>query len=91
MSIWIKILIGLWIYLSIGLGVVLMSQIIVSKLEGKIDDDWIWNFKLDPDYEEFGAVVIGLICFWPFIFLYLIYYLIESGLRKVFKLIWKEK
>lgn len=91
MSLGLKILIGVWLYLSAGIGVVLFSQVIAAKMEGTDYDDWCDYLKIDPDYEEFGAVVFGCIVFWPFIFLAVLYQLIENGLKKVFKLIWKDK
>jgi hypothetical protein len=94
MALWIKILIGLWLYLSLGLGVLLFSQIIAKRMEDSDNyDDYIWytNLKIDPDDDEFGAVVIGVMMLWPILLIVLIFMLVEGSLKKIFRTIWKDK
>lgn len=94
MALWIKILIGLWLYLSLGIGVLLFSQIIAKRMgDSDNNDDLIWytNLKIDPDDYEFGAEVIGVMALWPILLITMIYIIIEGSLKKIFRTIWKDK
>ena len=91
MSLGLKICICVWIYLSIGIGVVLISQVVASKMRDSDFDDWYWYLKIDPESDDFGGVVLGLTIFWPFMFLAILYFVVEKELKKIFELIWKDK
>lgn len=91
MSLWLKIFIGLWLYLSFGFGVLLFSQIIAKNIKDS-DGDSIWytNLKIDPDDYEFDEEVAVTIIFWPVLLISVAFMLIELNLKKIFRRIWKD-
>ena len=91
MSLWLKIFIGAWLYLSFGFGVLLFSQIIVKNIRDS-DGDSIWytNLKIDPDDYEFDEEVAVTIIFWPVLLISVVFMLIELNLKKIFHRIWKD-
>lgn len=91
MSLWLKIFIGAWLYLSFGFGVLLFSQIIAKNIKDS-DGDSIWytNLKIDPDDYEFGVEVAVTIIFWPLILISVAFMRIELELKKIFHIIWKD-
>ena len=88
---WLKVFIGLWLYLSFGFGVLLFSQIIAKNIKDS-DGDSIWytNLKIDPDDYEFDEEVAVTIIFWPVLLISVVFMLIELNLKKIFHRIWKD-
>ena len=85
-----KILIVVWVYLSIGFGVTLGAQAISHKVE-KMNEyyEWYVNLKLDPDDEDFGLSFAYSVIFWPLFFLACLIMLTEVGLKKLIRKIFE--
>lgn len=91
MSLWLKIVIGIWLYLSAGFGVLLLCQLIAKKVENS-DDYYVWAYDvhLDPDEDDFGTTALGMIFAWPFVLLCGLSVLFEVQLKKILRKIWEE-
>lgn len=78
-----------WLYLSVGFGVILMCQIIARKLE-KSEYYWVlaYEIRLDPDNDEFGVNIAGQIIFWPIILIICTLMVVEVALRKLLRKLW---
>ena len=90
MSIWVKLLIAAWLYLSVGVGVVLFSQVVAHKIEKMDDYDCYIDLKIDPDDEEFSVEFACNALFWPVSFVAIVITLIAIPLRLLVKRIWEE-
>lgn len=79
----------LWLYLSVGFGVILMCQVIAKKLE-KSKYYWFlaYEIRLDPDDDEFGVNIAGQIIFWPIILIICTLMVVEVALRKLLRKLW---
>ena len=90
MNIWLKIFIIIWLYLSVGVGVVLLSQVIAHKIYKSNEEAyWCIELKLDPDDYEFGVNFTCSVIFWPFLIFVSIFALISISFRKVIRKIWE--
>ena len=71
MSIWVKILVCIWLYLSLGFATALIMQVIIYDLEkdeiDRLSEDfeWLVVLKIDPDDDDFGNTLFTAIIFWP--------------------------
>lgn len=75
-----------WLYLSVGFGVVLICQVIAKKLE-KSEYYWFlaYEIQLDPDDDEFGVSIAGQIIFWPIVLIICTLMVVEVALRKLLR------
>lgn len=76
----------LWLYLSVGFGVILMCQVIAKKLE-KSEYYWFlaYEIRLDPDDDEFGVNIACQVIFWPIILIVCMLMVLEVALRKLLR------
>lgn len=79
----------LWLYLSVGFGVILICQVIAKKLE-KSKYYWFlaYEIQLDPDDDEFGVNIACQVIFWPIILIVCMLMVLEVALRKLFRKLW---
>ena len=96
MSLWLKIVIGVWLYLLFGFGMALLVQLLVKKIEDdeyfQLDDafDWVLQFKLDPDDCNFGDTVFFSIIFWPLVIVFSIGSFLCLWFKKIFRKLWEK-
>lgn len=78
-----------WLYLSVGFGIILMCQIVAKKLQ-KSEYYWFlaYEIQLDPDDDEFGVNIAGQIIFWPIVLIICILMVVEVALRKLLRKLW---
>lgn len=79
----------LWLYLSVGFGVILVCQVIAKKLE-KSEYYWFlaYEIRLDPDDDELGVNIACQVIFWPIILIVCMLMVLEVALRKLFRKLW---
>ena len=86
------IVIFVWLYLSIGFGVILMCQVIAKKLERSEYYRFLaYEIQLDPDDDEFGVNIAGQIIFWPIILIVCVFMVLEVVLRKLLRRLWNSE
>lgn len=79
----------LWLYLSVGFGVILICQVIAKKVE-KSEYYWFlaYEIRLDPDDDEFGVNIATQIIFWPIVLIICTLMVVEVALRKLLRKLW---
>ena len=79
----VKIIIAIWLYVSVGFGMLLLDQLYSSK-----HPENEFSTKLDPDDEDFGGLAISGILCWPILLIAFIVHLSIEGLRTIFRKLW---
>ena len=96
MSIWVKILVCIWLYLSLGFATALIMQVIIYDLEkdeiDRLSEDfeWLVVLKIDPDDDDFGKTLFTAIIFWPLLIIFIIGSGINMFLKKLFRKLWEK-
>lgn len=96
MSVWVKIFVCIWLYLSLGFGTALVIQLVIHYFEKDESDlisedfEWLVVLKLDPDDYDFGNNLFTSIIFWPLLIVFIIGCGINLFLKKIFRKLWEK-
>ena len=83
MPIWVKAVIAVWLYLSVGYGVLLINQV----LGYKHPDMFMY---VDVDDEDSGSLIVAIVFLWPLMLLLLAGHFIDLFIKHILKLVDQE-
>lgn len=81
-----------WLYLSVGFGIILICQVVAKKLQKSEYYRYLaYEIQLDPDDDEFGVNIACQVIFWPIVLIICTLMVVEVALRKLLRKLWDGK